>query len=67
MENRNVSPEAPRDYSQQVSAEEFVPEQSLSTENLHQLIEFFRLLDRWERELMHNDSDRDEVTVCSVQ
>ncbi len=67
MEKRNVASEYRQENSQQVSAWEFAPEISLSTENLHQLIDFFLLLDRWERELVQNGSNRDEVRVCRMQ
>ena len=67
MENRNVSPEDCNDHIQQVSAEDFVAGILLSSEDLHQLIDFFLLLDRWERELVQNGSNRDEVRVCRMQ
>ena len=39
----------------------------LSSEELHLLIEFFELLDQWDRELVQNVGERSEVNLCKVQ
>lgn len=44
MENRNV----------QLEDREFIEETALSEAELDSLIEFFQLLDRWDRELVQN-------------
>ncbi len=67
MENRNVSPDYREESSRQVPVEGFVRGIPLSTEDLHQLIDFFLLLDHWDRELVQNGSNRDEVRVCRMQ
>ena len=38
-----------------------------SSEELHLLIEFFELLDQWNRELVQNVGERSEVNLCKVQ
>jgi hypothetical protein len=40
---------------------------SVSDAELHRLIEFFRRLDHWDRELVQNGSGGSEVKVCRVQ
>jgi hypothetical protein len=57
MENRNAG----------LEVREFNEETALSEAEAHALIEFFQLLDRWDRELVHNRNGRNEVTVCRVQ
>jgi hypothetical protein len=57
MEKRNVG----------LEDREFIEETVLSEAGLHSLIQFFQLLDRWDRELVQNGSGRSEVTVCRVQ
>ena len=57
MENRNV----------QLPDREFIQETSLSDAELHALVEFFQLLDRWDRELVQNVDKRSEVNVCKAQ
>jgi len=57
MENRNV----------RLQDRQFIQETLLSDEGLHLLIEFFQLLDRWDRELVQNVDKRSEVDLCKVQ
>jgi len=57
MENRNV----------RLQDREFIEETSLSDTELHALIEFFQLLDRWDREFVHNVDERSEVSLCRAQ
>jgi len=57
MENRNV----------RLQDREFIQETSLSDTELHALIEFFKLLDQWERELVQNVDERNEVNLCKAQ
>jgi hypothetical protein len=57
METRNV----------QLENRKLIEEISASDAELHVLFEFFRMLDRWDRELVQNGNDRSEVTVCRVQ
>jgi hypothetical protein len=57
MENRNV----------QLEGREFIEATARNEAELHALIQFFQLLDRWDRELVQNGSSRSEVTVCRVQ
>jgi hypothetical protein len=57
MENRNV----------RLEDREFIQETSLSDAELHALIDFFTLLDRWDRELVHNVDERSEVSLCRAQ
>jgi hypothetical protein len=57
MENRNV----------QLQHREFIQETSLSDAELHALIEFFQLLDQWDRELVQNVGERSEVNLCKAQ
>ena len=67
MENRNVGYENRKSAAHQRQSEEAVRETSLSEAELHSLIQFFQLLDRWDRELVHNLSEESEVSVCQVQ
>lgn len=67
MENRNVGYEKSKSVVSYRQSEETVHETSLSEAELHSLIQFFQLLDRWDRELVHNLSEESEVTVCKVQ
>jgi hypothetical protein len=57
MENRNV----------RLQHREFIQERSLSDTELHALIEFFKLLDQWDRELVQNVDERNEVNLCKAQ
>ena len=57
MENRNV----------RLPDREFIQETSLSATELHALIEFFKLLDQWDRELVQNVDERNEVNLCKAQ
>jgi succinate dehydrogenase flavin-adding protein (antitoxin of CptAB toxin-antitoxin module) len=57
MENRNV----------RLQHREFIQERSLSDAELHLLIEFFQLLDQWDRDLVQNVCERSEVNVCKAQ
>jgi hypothetical protein len=57
MENRNV----------RLQHREFIQEKSLSDAELHALIEFFQLLDQWDRELEQNVGERSEVNLCKAQ
>jgi hypothetical protein len=57
MENRNV----------RLQDRECIQEKSLSDAELHALIEFFQLLDQWDRELVQNVGERTEVNVCKAQ
>lgn len=57
MENRNV----------RLQDREFIQETALSDAELHALIEFFELLDLWDRELMQSVGERSEVNVCKLQ
>ena len=54
MENRNV----------RLQDREFIRETSLSDAELHALIEFFQLLDQWDRELVQNVDEHVEVNLC---
>lgn len=67
MENRNVEYENRKSFVRHRQSEETVHETSLSEAELHSLIQFFQLLDRWDRELVHNLSQESEVNVCKVQ
>ena len=67
MENRNVGYENRKSVVRQKQSEEAVRATSLSEKELHSLIQFFQLLDRWDRELVHNLSEESEVNVCKVQ
>lgn len=57
MENRNV----------RLEDREFIQETSLSDAELHALIDFFTLLDRWDRELVQNVGEEIEVNLCKAQ
>jgi hypothetical protein len=57
MENRNV----------RLQDREFIQETSLSDTELHALIEFFKLLDQWDRELVQNVDEQTEVNLCKAQ
>lgn len=57
MENRNV----------RLQDCEFIQETSLSDAELHALIDFFILLDRWDHELVQNVGDEIEVSLCNAQ
>lgn len=57
MENRNV----------RLKNRECIQERSLSDAELHALIEFFQLLDRWDRELVQNVGEEIEVSQCKAQ
>jgi hypothetical protein len=57
MENRNV----------RLQDREFIQETSLSDTELHALIEFFKLLDQWDRELVQNVDEQTEVSLCKAQ
>jgi hypothetical protein len=57
MENRNV----------RLQDREFIQETSLSDTELHTLIEFFKLLDQWDRELVQNVDEQTEVNLCKAQ
>ncbi len=67
MEKRNVRLNERQKINEPVAAEHFVLEASLSAAEVHTLVEFFRTLDRWDRELVHNGSKRKGVKVCRVQ
>lgn len=54
MENRNV----------RLQDREFIQETSLGDAELHALIEFFALLDLWDRELVQNVDEHIEVNLC---
>ena len=54
MENRNV----------RLPNRECIQETSLSDAELHALIEFFQLLDHWDRELVQNVDEQVEVNLC---
>ena len=54
MENRNV----------RLQEREFLQETSLSDAEFHALIEFFELLDQWDRELVQNVDEQVEVNLC---
>lgn len=54
MENRNG----------QLQDREFIQETSLSDAELHALIEFFQLLDQWDRDLVQNVDEHIEVNLC---
>jgi hypothetical protein len=43
---------------------ECIQETSLSDAELHALIEFFQLLDQWDRELVQNVDEHVEVNLC---
>jgi hypothetical protein len=60
MEKRNVLHEDRRSDSDN-------EESSLCDAEMHLLIEFFQVLERWDRELGQNGAGRSEVTVCRVQ
>jgi hypothetical protein len=57
MENRNV----------RLQDREFIQETSLSDTELHALIEFFKLLDQWDHELVQNVDEQTEVNLCKAQ
>jgi hypothetical protein len=57
MENRNV----------RLPDRECIQETSLSDAELHLLIEFFQLLDQWDRDLVQNVGERSEVNLCKAQ
>ena len=57
MENRNV----------RIPDRECIQETSLSDAELHLMIEFFQLLDQWDRDLVQNVGERSEVNLCKVQ
>lgn len=57
MENRNV----------RLQDRECIQETPLSDAELHALIEFFALLDQWDRERVQNVGERSEVNVCKGQ
>ena len=57
MENRNVRLQD-REFIQEAQ------EASLSDAELHALIEFFQLLDQWDRELVQNVDEHVEVNLC---
>ncbi len=67
MEKRNVRRRERQEINEPIAAEQFVPEASLSPAEVHTLLEFFRTLDRWDRELVHNGTKRKGVTACKVQ
>jgi hypothetical protein len=54
MENRNV----------RLQDRGFAQETSLSDAELHALIDFFQLLDQWDRELVQNVDEHVEVNLC---
>ena len=54
MENRNV----------RLPNRECIQETSLSDAELHALMEFFQLLDHWDRELVQNVDEQVEVNLC---
>ncbi|HUI74605.1 MAG TPA: hypothetical protein VLX32_06645 [Candidatus Acidoferrum sp.] len=56
MENRNV----------RLPERECIREASLSDAELHALIEFFQLLDQWDRELVQNVDENVEVSLCQT-
>jgi hypothetical protein len=56
MENRNV----------RLQDRECIQETSLSDAELHALIEFFQLLDQWDRELVQNVDEHAEVNLCGM-
>jgi hypothetical protein len=57
MENRNV----------RLENRECIEKLLLSNAERRALIEFFQLLDRWDRELVQNGNAGIEVNVCRVQ
>ena len=68
MENRSVRNEiAWQSARVETSTDETARELSLSEAELHSLIEFFQILDQWDRELVQNVGGRSEVNVCTVQ
>jgi hypothetical protein len=54
MENENV----------RLKDREFIRETSLSDAELHALIEFFQLLDQWDRDLVQNVDEHIEANLC---
>lgn len=68
MENRNVRYENGESVLCEKQGEEAVREASLSEEERHALVEFFELLDQWDRELVQNVHDAAiEVNLCRTQ
>jgi len=67
MENRNVRYENRKSVVHQTHSEVAVRETSLSGEQLHSLIQFFQLLDQWDRELVQNGGEQIEVSLCRTQ
>jgi hypothetical protein len=66
MENRNVRCENRKSVVHQRASEVAVRETSLSEEELHLLIQFFQLLDHWDRELVQNGEHESEVSLCQT-
>jgi hypothetical protein len=56
MENRNV----------RLPERECIQEPSLSDTEVHTLIEFFQLLDQWDRDLVQNVDENVEVSLCQT-
>jgi len=56
MENRNV----------RLPERECIQETSLSDAEVHTLIEFFQLLDQWDRELVQNEDHESEASLCQT-
>jgi hypothetical protein len=68
MENRSFRYESGLESALgETSTDETVRESSLSEAELHSLVDFFQMLDRWERQLVQNVHAGNEVRVCSVQ
>ena len=67
MENRNVGRENRKSVVHQGHSEAAVHETSLSEAELHSLIQFFQLLDQWDRELVQNSGEQIEVSLCRTQ
>ena|GEM_PF-2132908 len=59
MENRNIRCGNGKSVICEGQSEEAVHETSLSREELHSLIQFFQLLDQWDRELVQNTSENE--------
>jgi hypothetical protein len=67
MENRSVTPQ---DFVAipQTSTDQAMREAPLPQAEVHLLVEFFQLLDRWDQELVQNENIcRKEVMSCRVQ
>lgn len=67
MENQGARCDDRRSLGGQQHDHEAARELSLSEEELHSLVQFFQLLDQWDRELVQNEDERMEENICRTQ